>query len=84
MWTIGLACGNNDGCLVGNIIAWPVIGAATLITGIVLLARGRTLPAADANRVEIIARGGKPLLSLTGGGFGKTPRGTSGGLQFAF
>jgi hypothetical protein len=85
LWAVGLACSNNDGCLLGNLIAWPVLGASMMITGIVLLARGKVTPAPDANRVEIIARGGKPQLWLTSAGFTPAPHGGgTTGVGFAF
>ncbi len=54
MWALAFTCSNfNDSCVAGNLIAWPVIGGSMMITGIVLLARGRVTPPVDANRVEL-------------------------------
>lgn len=52
MWAIGLACNGPDstGCLLANIIGWPVAGVSMITTGIVLLATAKDLPC-DANRV---------------------------------
>ena len=43
-WAFGLLCYNDSGCALTNIILWPVLGASTMITGIVLLALGRNAP----------------------------------------
>jgi hypothetical protein len=89
MWALAFLCpASFDGgsaCEVANLATWPLLGASTLITGIVLLARGRREPPADANRVERIGRGGAPL-RLTS--FGLAPLvGSSGGsaaMGFSF
>jgi hypothetical protein len=87
MWAIAFACpeNGNDGCLVANLVIWPIVGVSTLIAGIVLLARGRHEPAPDANRVEIIGRGRAPV-QLTS--FGLAPlvgsSGASAALKFSF
>jgi hypothetical protein len=84
-WAFGLTCSRDDTCLVTNLILWPVVGASAMIAGIVLLARGRTTPAADANRVELIARRGKPDLWLTSAGIAPVAGGgASAGVGFAF
>ena len=55
-----------------------------LITGIVLLARGRVVPPNDANRIELVARGASPL-QLKSFGLAPSPGGGgSGALTFAF
>jgi len=86
MWAIGLACGNSSGgCYVANFVTWPVVGVSMMIAGIVLLARGRPEPPPDANRVEIIAGGGKPRLWLTSGGvMPLVGGGAAGTVGFAF
>jgi len=70
---------------VGNFIGWTTLGVSVMITGIVLLARGRQAPEPDANRVEIIGRRSAPV-QLTS--FGLAPLvGSSGAttaLGFSF
>ncbi len=76
MWAVGLACGNDDGgCQLGNFVVWPVLGVATLVTGIVLLAHGRGAPPPDANRVEILGRS----LTVRPATFALSPLGGGGG-----
>lgn len=63
MWALGLACGyNNGGCLAVNVVAWPIIGVAMLITGSVLLGIYNRAAPLDANRPEILdAQNDAPL-----------------------
>ena len=83
MWAIGLACKNDDGgCLIANFTVWPVLGFSTMVTGIVLLARGRVSPQPDANRVDIIARA--PSVRLTGFGLAPQRGGATSGLALEF
>jgi len=85
LWSLALTCnGDSSGCVVGNLVAWPVLGAATFITGIVFLAQGRTPPPEDANRPESLARNHAPALRLTAAGVGPLPGGAGAGAQFQF
>jgi hypothetical protein len=55
MWMLAFTCGpGGDECPVGHLIAWPVLGGTTLITGIALVAAAPSGPPPNANRVEII------------------------------
>jgi hypothetical protein len=83
LWSLGFLCDSSE-CLVSNFIAWPVLGVSALITGIVLLATGRVTPPVDANRVELIGRGGAPRLRLTSVGLAPQPGGAAGGLRLEF
>jgi hypothetical protein len=82
MWAFALLC-RDTGCTLTNLILWPVVGLTTLVTGIALLATGRVVPPADANRVEIVGRAG-PRFRVTSVGFAPTPGGASGGLTVEF
>jgi hypothetical protein len=82
MWAVGFACGDS-GCLIANLVFWPVAGLSMMVTGIVLLASGRSAPA-DANRVEVVARRKAPEFKLTSVGLAPTAGGASGGLTFSF
>ena len=55
MWMLAFTCEPGpDECAVGHLIAWPVLGGSTLITGIALVAAAPSAPPPNANRVEII------------------------------
>lgn len=55
MWMLAFTCESGpDECAVGHLIAWPVLGGTTLITGIALVAAAPSGPPPNANRVEII------------------------------
>ena len=41
-WAIGLGCGRSDGCLVANLVFWPLSGAGMFFTGVGLLGYGAT------------------------------------------
>ncbi len=86
MWTIALACnGDDETCVIANLSVWPVLGAAMMTTGIVLLAvSGKHRPPGDANRPEILDASKEPPIRLTGIGLAPTSRGAVGGLGFAF
>src|SRR6185437_3023709 len=85
LWAVALACpGDNSPCVPANLITWPVVGAGMLITGIVLLARGRLVPPNDANRIELVARGASPLQLKSFGLAPSSGGGGSGALTFAF
>jgi hypothetical protein len=85
MWALAFTCsGDNGACVIANLTVWPVVGGSMLITGIVLLARGRVIPPNDANRIELVARGASPL-RLTSVGLAPSPGGGgSGALTFEF
>jgi hypothetical protein len=83
MWAVGVAC-QDTGCFLANVTIWPIIGATAMIAGIVLLASGREVPAADANRIEIIGRRSPPL-RFASFGLGPVPGGGgAGGVRFEF
>jgi hypothetical protein len=86
MWALALTCNDSSGCVIANLTIWPVLGVSALVTGIVLLARGRVTPAADANRVEIIGRPGAPLLRFTSAGLAPLAggKGATAGVGFEF
>lgn len=95
MWAVGLACANdsNSGCSTANFIIWPVVGVSTMITGIVLLVRGRQPPAPDANRVELLGLADAPVRLTSFGlapllrdrsGQGSQTTGASAALSFSF
>ncbi len=85
MWAIVFACPNEDGggCQIANLVLWPVLGATMMITGIVLLARGKVSPAPDANRVEIVGKGG-PRLDFSSFGLASRQGGVSPGITLSF
>jgi hypothetical protein len=84
MWALAFTCDNqNNTCVIANLTVWPILGASTLIAGIVLLARGRSTPPADANRIELVGRASPVQLTS----FGLAPLvggGGAGGLRFSF
>jgi hypothetical protein len=87
MWALGLACPRKDGeasisCWLGNLIAWPIIGGITMITGIAFLAYaagGRT----ELRLVEGEREGRAPRLRLTGLGLVPSPSGLAFGASLA-
>src|SRR5262249_55617508 len=83
LWSLAFVCG-SDTCQLLNLTVWPVLGGSAFITGIVLLAMGKVTPANDANRVELVARGGAPRPRLTSFGLAPTEGGATGGLRFEF
>jgi hypothetical protein len=88
MWALALTCngnGNDNGCLIGNLVAWPLLGAATLITGIVFVAQGKTPPPNDANHPSPLARRNAPQFRLTAAAAAPLPGGgAAASLQFQF
>jgi hypothetical protein len=82
MWALGIACGNDGGCFIANVVIWPVSGFAMLVTGITLLARGKLTPPPDANRIEIIA--GRSPVRLSSFGLAPRPGGGAGALTLEF
>ncbi len=85
MWALAFTCSSeNGGCVTGNLVAWPLLGAATIITGIVFVAQGRTAPPGDANRPDLLAGLGGSKFRLTAAGVGPLPGGAGAGLQFQF
>jgi len=83
LWALAFAChGDNGGCQLANLTVWPILGVSMLITGIVLVARGRGTPPADANRIELV--GGASPVRLTSIGLAPTPGGGTGAVRFEF
>jgi hypothetical protein len=84
LWAIGLACGyNSGGCQVANYTLWPVLGAASLFTGIGLLGY-----AASHDRYGLRVTPDSRLLGaaprLTSLGVGPTGNGAALGAAFEF
>jgi hypothetical protein len=82
LWALAFACGDSEGCAVANLVIWPVSGAAMTIAGIVLLAKGKTTPPADANRIEIIA--GRSPVRISSFGLAPRPGGGAGAITLEF
>jgi hypothetical protein len=83
LWALSLACnGNDSGCIVANLVIWPVSGFALTLAGIVLLATGKTTPPPDANRFEIV--GGKSPVRITGLDLAPKPGGGAGTVALEF
>ncbi len=86
-WAFGLTCGYSSGsgvCQVLNFVGWPVIGISMLVTGAVLMGLSNRVPAADANRAEILDASARPRVRLTGIAFAPTAEGASGAMSFVF
>lgn len=67
MWALMFACGfgpNSGPCYALNATAWPVLGAAMIVTGSVLLGLYNKTPPPDANRVEILDAAISPPVKL--------------------
>jgi len=86
-WLAGETCSGGspsyDTCRTAHRITWPVVGLATLATGIVLLVRGRGAPP-DANRVLLTGQLTSPPVQVTTLGVGPLARGAWAGAGLAF